>query len=327
MTTGTTMRALVATGYGDPDQLTLAELPVPTPGLGQVLVRIAAAAVNPTDLRVLTGGFRDLLDLEFPYTPGNEFAGTVVETGPGVTRYRAGDEVFGMALPRQLRAVADPGRPSLSTGALADHAVFEADTPAIGHRPSALPPDLAASLPIAGGTTLALTAAAKVRPGESVLVVGATGPVGLTLVPVLAAAGAEITATARTAEGADLLRGLGAHHVVGHGAYPSGVDVVLNLALLPDALPDAARALRPGGRLLSIVFPPPRPEQLGRDDVDLGFVMHTGDERTGAEAVAEAALAGALTTPIARRYPLDDAVAALVDHARGRPLGKIVVTV
>src|SRR3954470_1701681 len=133
-----TMRALVATGYGEPERLTIAELPVPRPGPGQILVKIAASTINPTDLRVITGDYRDLVDLQFPYTLGNEFAGTVTQAGPGVTRFTAGNEIFGLALPRQLRLAADPVRPSLSTGALADYAVFEADTPALDHRPAAL---------------------------------------------------------------------------------------------------------------------------------------------------------------------------------------------
>ncbi|MFB9507512.1 NADP-dependent oxidoreductase [Streptomyces aurantiacus] len=326
MTTDT-MRALVATGYGDPEQLTIAELAIPRPGPGQILVKIAASSINPTDLRVITGGYRDLVDLQFPYTLGNEFAGTVTEAGPDVTRFHVGDEIFGLALPRQLRSAADPVRPSLSTGALADYAVFEADTPALGHRPAALGAEQTASLLIAGGTTLAIMDTADISPGESVLVIGATGAVGLTLIPNLATAGAEITATARTTEAADLLRSLGAHHTVGYDDYPTGVDVVLNLALFADGLPAAARSLRPGGRLISIVFPPPEPRQLERDDVKLAFVMHMGDETNGAWAVAEAATAGRLSTPIARRYSLDDGVEAAIDYARRHPLGKIVVTV
>ncbi|CAM5553641.1 hypothetical protein ABZ797_47390 [Streptomyces antimycoticus] len=77
-----------------------------------------------------------------------------------------GDEIFGLALPRQLRPAADPVRPSLSTGALADYAVFEADTPALGHRPAALGAEQAASLPIAGGTTLAIMDTADMAPAS-----------------------------------------------------------------------------------------------------------------------------------------------------------------
>ncbi|MFI1990876.1 zinc-binding dehydrogenase [Actinoplanes sp. NPDC020271] len=108
---------------------------------------------------------------------------------------------------------------------------------------------------------------------------GATGPVGRTPVPVLAAAGAEIVATARTTEAAELPRRLGADRTVGCADCPNGVDVVFDLALYADGLPSAARSLRPGGRLISIIFPPPEPSQLGRDDVEQVYRMHAGELR------------------------------------------------
>ena len=70
--------------------------------------------------------------------PGNDFAGTVSEVGAGVAAYQAGDEIFGQAVPRALRAMAGAARPSLSTGSLAEYAVFEADTPFLAHRPAGL---------------------------------------------------------------------------------------------------------------------------------------------------------------------------------------------
>ncbi|WP_432840292.1 NADP-dependent oxidoreductase [Dactylosporangium sp. CA-092794] len=322
------MKALVATGYGPPGQLSIADVPVPRPGPGQIQVRIAAATVNPTDIRVITGAFGDAVRLEFPYTLGTDFAGTVTEAGPGVTRYGAGDEVFGQAVPRPLRAVAAPTRPSLGTGALAEYAVFEADTPLLAHRPAGVPADQAAALAIAGLTAQALMTTAEIRPGESVLVIGATGGVGTTLVPLLAAARADIVATAATGAGGELLRRLGAGRVIGVDAsqYPTGIDVVFNLALFADRVAAAARAIRPGGRLISIIYPAPAPEQLGRDDVDLRFVMDLEGRLGGMRGVAEAAASGALVATIGRRYGLDEAVRAAVDYARGGTLGKIVVT-
>ncbi|WP_306207774.1 NADP-dependent oxidoreductase [Actinoplanes sp. RD1] len=322
----TTMKAVVATDYGPPEQLTIAELPVPRPGPGQLQVRVAAASINPPDTYAITGAFGRVL--EFPFVPGTDLAGTVTEAGPGVTAYRPGDEVFGHALPRSLRAAtAGVARPSLSTGALAEYVVLEADTPMLAHRPPSVPADHAAALVIPGMTALVLRAVAALQPGEKVLVIGATGATGLTTLPLLAAAKADITATAATEAGADLLRGLGADRIIGHDpdGYPGGVDVVLNLVLPADRLPVAARTLRPGGRFVSIVFPPPELAQLGRDDVELHFVMDLDGKHGGMAGVAEGAASGELATPIARRYRLDEGVRAVLDHARRHPLGKIVV--
>ena len=75
------MRAVVATGYGPPEEYTVADVPVPRPGPGQIQVRIAAASVNPGDIVVPGGEFRQVAPLEFPHIPGNDFAGTVTEAG------------------------------------------------------------------------------------------------------------------------------------------------------------------------------------------------------------------------------------------------------
>ncbi|WP_236789584.1 NADP-dependent oxidoreductase [Amycolatopsis sp. GM8] len=320
------MKALVATAYGPPEQLSIAELAVPRPGPGQIQVKIAASAINPTDVRVVAGDYRALTELEFPYVPGNEFAGTVTETGPGVTGYQAGDEVFGQAMPRQLSFVAGTNRPSLSTGALAEYAVFEADTPHLAHRPANVPVEQAAALPIAGTAAYKAAAVAGIRPGETVLVIGATGGVGTALLPLLAVTQAKIIATAATAADGEILRGLGADEIVGYDDYPSDVDVVLNLVLHHDRLPVAARALRPGGRLVTIIFPEPTQDQLGRDDVELHYLLDAEGKLGGMREIAEAAASGRLKVRITGSYRLDDAVQAAVDYMREHTVGKIVVT-
>src|ERR1700730_4638391 len=121
------MKAVVATGYGPPEKYTVAALPAPRPGSGQIQVRIAAASINPADVRLPSGDFRDAVPLAFPHVPGNDFAGTVSEIGVGVTAYQVGDEIFGQAVPRALRAMAGTIRPSLSSGSPAEDAVFQAD--------------------------------------------------------------------------------------------------------------------------------------------------------------------------------------------------------
>lgn len=322
------MKAVVATEYGPPESYTVADLPVPRPGPGQIQVRIAAASINPADVRVPGGEFRDVVPLEFPHVPGNDFAGTVSEVGPGVSGFRIGDEVFGLALPRALRAMAGATRPSLGTGSLAEYAVFEADTPLIAHRPPGLPPAAAAALATTGLTARALMATAGLRPGETVLVVGATGGVGTALVPLLADAGARVIATSTPAD-AELLRGLGAAESIGYpeAGYPSGVDAAVNLTLPGDRLAGIARAVRPGGQLLTITYPVPQPDWIGRDDVDLRFVLDLDGELGGMREVGRLAAEGRLPATIAHGYTLDEGPQACADFVRRHTTGKLVVSV
>jgi NADPH:quinone reductase-like Zn-dependent oxidoreductase len=320
------MKAVLATGYGPPERYTVGDVPVPRPGPGQLQVRIAAASINPADVHLPSGEFRDAVPLEFPHVPGNDFAGTVSEVGAGVTAYEVGDEIFGQAVPRALRAMAGATRPSLSTGSLAEYAVFEADTPLLAHRPAEVSVEAAAALATAGLTARALMTTAEVRPGETVLVVGATGGVGTAVVPLLAAANARVIATA-TAADAGLLRDLGASETIGYGEYPTGVDVALNLTLPSDRLTGVAAAVRPGGRLLTVTYPVPQPEWLGRDDVALHFVLDLDGALGGMREVGELARTGELPATIGRRYSLDEGAQACVDFVRLHTTGKLVVTV
>jgi NADPH:quinone reductase-like Zn-dependent oxidoreductase len=321
------MRAVVATGYGPPEDYTVADVPIPRPGPGQIQVRIAAASINPADVRLTSGEFRDVVPLVFPHVPGNDFAGTVSEAGDGVTAFHVGEEIFGMALPRVLRAMAGATRPSLSTGALAEYAVFEADTPFLSRRPAGLDIEQAAALPVVGLTARALMGTAEVRPGETALVVGATGGVGTALIPLLAGAKARVIATATPAD-ADVLRTLGADETVGYAEseYPSGVDVAFNLTLPNDHLAGVATAIRPGGRLLTITDTEARQEWIGRDDVGLHLVLDMEGAFGGMREVGELATRGELRATIGRRYTLDEGVRACVDFVRLHTTGKLVVT-
>ncbi|MET7426728.1 NADP-dependent oxidoreductase [Dactylosporangium sp. NPDC005555] len=313
------MRAVVVSDYGPPEQYTVGELPVPEPGPGQLQVRVAAASVNPGDIVIPGGRFRDLAALSFPHVPGNDFAGTVTAIGPGVTGYAEGDEIFGYAAPRAIRPMLGP-RPSMSTGTLAEYTVVEAGTPFVAHRPAGLTVEQAAALPTVGLAARALMATAGVRPGERVLVVGATGGVGTTLVPLLAAAGVTVVATA-TAEDADLVRGLGATEVIGYTGYPEEVDAAFNLTLPSDRLTGVAAAVRSGGRLLTITFPVPEQDWIGRDDVELRFVLDMEGVHGGMREIAE----DGLRATIGRRYTLDEGARACVDFERRHTTGKLVV--
>ncbi|MDG6108606.1 NADP-dependent oxidoreductase [Dactylosporangium aurantiacum] len=319
------MQAVVVRDYGPPEQYAVAELPVPRPGPGQLLVRVAAASINPGDVVIPSGRFRDAAPLTFPHVPGNDFAGTVAEVGPAVRGYVPGDEIFGYAAPRALRPMLGP-RPSMSTGSLAQYTVVEADTPFVTHRPAGLTAEQAAALATTGLAARAVLATAGIRPGERVLVVGATGGVGTTLLPLLAAARATVVATA-TEHDADLVRDLGATEVVGYDerGYPEGVDAAFNLTLPSDRLTGVARAVRPGGRLLTITYPVPRQDWIGRDDVDLRFVLDMEGALGGMREVADLATNGPLRATIGRRYTLGEGAQACVDFERRHTTGKLVV--
>ncbi|WP_433825988.1 NADP-dependent oxidoreductase [Actinoplanes sp. CA-015351] len=307
------MKAVVASDYGPPESFTFADVETPIPGPGQIQVKVRAAALNPVDLKIAAGG---IAELTFPHVLGNDFAGTVTAIAPGVTAFKNGDEVFGHAVPRALRAITGRGKPSLGTGTLAEFVVVEADTPFISHRPPSLPAVEAAALGTAGLTARALAITAAVTPGERVLVIGATGGVGTALLPLLSHA--HVIATGHPAD-ETLLRKLGATETMGYAEYPPNVDVALNLALPSDQLADVARVIRPGGRLFTITFPFPRQEWIGRDDVEFRLVLDSEGALGGA-----AELTG-LRATIARTYALDEGPQAYRDLAHRHTVGKLVI--
>ena len=159
------------------------------------------------------------------------------------------------------------------------------------------------------------------------LLVGATGGVGTALLPLLAAAQAHVIATATDAD-ADVVRELGAKDVISYqeADYPIGdVDVAINVVLPGDRLSSMAAALRPGGRLLTITFPITTPEMIGRDDVELRFILDMDGELASMRDVGEAGARGDLRATIARRYSLDEGPHGCADFLRQHTLGKRVV--
>lgn len=213
MVDGRVMRAMVQTRYGGPEVLRPAEIPVPAPGAGRVLVRVEAAGLDrgawhlmagmPQVVRLGTG-------LRGPRTPvrGREFAGTVEALGAGVTEFAVGDTVFG-----------------IGEGCFAELAVARADR--IVPRPPELDAVGAAALPLSGLTALqAVRDHGRVGAGERVLVLGASGGVGSLAVQVAAAFGAEVTGSASPAKH-DLVRELGATPVA-HDALTGPFDVIID---------------------------------------------------------------------------------------------------
>lgn len=181
------MRVVLIDHYGAPEVLRLAEVPVPVPGDGEVLVAMAASSVNAGDLRIRSGEVAFITGRRFPKGLGSDVAGTVVAVGPGVTQWAPGDEVWGV----HSETSRDPRK---ARGAYAEYVVMPANR--LGRAPGGTISLVeAAALPVVGTTALyAVERVAEVAAGESVLIRGASGGVGVALTQLLTARGARVTA-------------------------------------------------------------------------------------------------------------------------------------
>ncbi|PSL55534.1 NADPH:quinone reductase-like Zn-dependent oxidoreductase [Saccharothrix carnea] len=319
------MRAITQDAYGVPEEvLRLRDVAKPEVGDGEVLVRVRGAAVSGSDWHILRGlpyAARSVVGVRRPRNtvPGLEMAGTVEAVGPGVTGTRVGDEVFGWC-----------------SGAFCEYvAVPEGQVTA---KPANLTAVEAAAVPIAGFTALqAVRDAARVRAGQKVLVLGASGCVGTYAVQLAKHYGAEVTGVCSAAK-ADLVTGLGADHVLDYAAGPltaSGFDVVIDLYGNPP-LRTLKRLLKQGGTVVLAGGTGGR-WLMGTDRWIRGLVaapflgikvrplVHK-DRLDDLVRLRELIEAGAVRPALDRTYPLDEAAAAIEDVRRGRVRGHAVVT-
>ena len=306
-------RAVVYETFGGPEVLELREVPEPHAGPGEVRVRVAAAGLNPMDWGIAS---RPEAAARFGVTVpsgfGYDFAGVVDEVGGGATGFAAGDRVYGGALGK---AAAD--FVVVKTPAEAPDALF--------HTPDGISDEVASTLPVAGHTAAAALAAIGLRSGDTVLIGGAAGGVGVFAVQLAKLAGAAVVGTA--SDGTfEFLRKLGAGPV----AYGPG-------------LADRVRALAPGGvtaatdlfgtetaeAALALGVPPERISTIAAGPNPPGGVRPTGGADAAPDALAritDAILAGQLTVPVAAVFPVEQVRDAVTLQAGRRVHGKVVVT-
>ena len=307
------MKAMAIDDDGAP--ATLHDVSAPTPGEGQVLVRVAFSSVNGFDVAVANGYLKGAMEHRFPVVLGKDVAGSVEATGSGVRSLEVGDSVFGVV----VTAVLGEG----AFGELAT--VAERDAARV---PEGLDMATAGALGLAGATAHDMIDAIGLTDGDHVLIAGASGGVGGLAVQLAAARGAQVIATSRS-EDADRVGGLGAADIVDHtgdlaaqvrALCPNGVDAVVHLAGDGPAL---AQLLRPGGRIASALGL--SHDALTRDDVTCTPVMAAPTTAT-LEFLAAEVVAGRLTVPIDRRYPLAEVPRALADFASGKR-GKLSIQI
>lgn len=239
------MKAFVVDKYKKKGALRLANMPEPEVQDTDVLVRIHATAVNVLDSKLRDGEFKLILPYRPPFILGHDVAGTVVRTGPGVRRFKAGDEVY--ARPRDHRI-----------GTFAELiAINEAD---VALKPKNLSMMEAASIPLVGLTAWqALVEVGKVKPGQKVFIQAGSGGVGTFAIQLAKHLGATV-ATTTSANNAEFVKSLGADVVIDYKAQDfekvlSGYDLVLN-SQDPKTLEKSLGVLKPGGLLISISGPP-----------------------------------------------------------------------
>lgn len=321
------MKAIVVERFGGSEVLRACERSVPEPGTGEVRVRLAATGVNPVETYIRSGAYGALPEL--PYVPGNDGAGVVDAVGASVVGVRAGERVF-VAAARARR----------NTGTYAGYVVCDAS--AVGRLPQGVPFEQGAGIGTPGlAAGDALFVRARVQPGETVLVHGASGGVGTLAVQLARRIGCTVYGTAGDEHGLELVERLGAdrafdHHADGYldeileATGGRGVDVVLDMAAHANLMKDV-HVTGTRGRIVvvgsrgSLEFDP---RGLMGSDLDvrgmsvnnlrpneLNLVMHA----------LEAALDGGLSVAVARAFPLAEAAEAhRAVGERGKD-GKIVL--
>jgi len=309
------MKAMRFHEYGDAEVLGLDEVDLPTPGPGQVRVRVAATSFNGVDGNIRAGRMQGPMPMDLPHVPGLDVAGTVDALGDGVDTLREGDAVIGFL-------------PFGADGATAEYVVAAAAD--LAPAPTSIPLADAAALPLVGLTAWqALFEHADLRAGQRILVNGASGAVGGYAVQLAKAAGAHVIATADPAT-REHVTTQGADEIIDHTAgevstaVREPVDVLLNLApISPDQFTTLAGVVRDGGVIVNttVWMPAPSDQTRGVRGIDL----YVRSDATELAELAARVDQGELTIDIAERVPMTDLRSIHTRAADGTLTGKVVV--
>jgi NADPH2:quinone reductase len=323
-----TMRALMCESFGPPENLRLREVPIPQPGAGEILIRTHFAGLNFPESLIIDNKYQYKPPL--PFTPGSEVAGVVESVGPDVKDFKPGDRVAALS----------------GIGGFADYVVAKSDS-VIGV-PETMPLDVAGAFAMAYGTSHhALKQRARLQAGETVLVLGAAGGVGLAAVEIAKAMGARVIAGASTPEKLEVARRYGADELIDYSAQDlkaevkrltggKGVDVIYDP--VGDRLAEPAfRTIGWEGRYLVIGF---AGGQIPAIPLNLALVkgasivgVFWGDfvarspvqHRRNMEELYAWHAAGKLKPLVSERFPLERGGEAIRRMMERKALGKIVI--
>ncbi len=305
------MRAVRFDRYGGVDELYITDVPIPEPSADEVVVRVRTATANTGEAKIREGQLDAIWPAHFPEGEGSEFSGVVHAVGPDVTDLAPGDAVLGMTDDRSAQA------DYTKTGRGRVH-----------RKPDAIDWDTAAAIPIAGRTAAAVIDAVQPTRGETLVVAGAAGGVGVLLTQLAVDAGARVIGVAG-ANNAEFLRGL--------GAVPVNYDGDI-AAQIREAAPDGIDAFADchGGGYVDLAVKLGVPVERIDTIADFAAAGRTGAKTDGGSQLKDASqrleelvgmvASGALRIPIKARYDLDQ-VKDAYRRLTGSGVGKVVITV
>jgi len=305
------MKAIRIHALGGPEVVSFEEAPRPEPRHNELLVRVAAAGVNPVDWKIREG---HLGHVALPAILGTDFSGVIEGVGSDVHEFQVGESVFG--------SVAD------DSGSFAEYAT--APVARVSRKPDVLDDVHAAAVPVASLTAWqAIFDTAHLVSGQTVLIHAAAGGVGSFAVQFAKQAGAYVIGTA-SAQKTDYVRKLGADEVIDYRATRfeekvANVDVVFD-TLGADTQERSWKVLKPGGILVSIVQPPP-PEQATARSVRSVFMICDHDRGDQLAHIADLVVHGRIKVHVAECFTLEETTRALTLSQSGHVQGKIVLHV
>jgi NADPH:quinone reductase-like Zn-dependent oxidoreductase len=307
-----TMMAWRVHEFGPPKVMKFERVPRPEPGLSEVLVKVEAAGVGPWDGWIRAG--KSALPQPLPLTPGSDLSGEIVVVGPGVSKLRVGDQVYGVTN-------------SQFVGAYAQYASASAEM--VSNKPGSLTYVEAASVPVVAVTAWqALFDHAQLRAGQTVVIHGAAGNVGSYAVQLARHAGVQTIATVAT-DDVSVVRNLGANTVIDYRTQRfeeeiRDADAVIDL-VGGETQDRSFQVLRRGGKLISAVSRPD-PRLAERHGVEAAFFLVNVTSQCLME-ITRLLDGGELRTNVGAVLPLADACEAhfMLERVRPQPKGKIVL--
>ena len=305
------MKTMQFTAFGDSGVIKAKQIDQPQPEQNEVLIKVAATTVNPIDMKVRSGKMQQIMPVSLPFTPGSDVGGTVEAVGQGVSRLKVGDKVFA----------------STFGGTYAEYVVLTEEQTAVVPNNVGLNEAAALAVPLVTSYSF-LVEGGELKPGQRVLIHGASGGVGSIMVQMAKALGAYVIGTA-SGDGVSLAKSLGADEVIDYKKQDfiklvKNIDLVIDLAG-GETQVKSFEAVKKGGKLLSAVMSPSR-ELAEKYHIIAQFISSAPSHRKlefGTKLVEQ----GKIKTQIARTMKLEEAAQAQDLVSAGGLNGKVVLVV